>query len=1152
GCAAARDRAARARGLFARAAKLPFPQVRFTPPAAEPSPNGVVEVAPAAATPSRPTGRRAGRAVWAIAAGALIALVPAALLTSNRFAGRYEQARTDADAALARLADARAALERAADPPGLSAATEQVAAADRRAADLLTEWVAADAVAGKDRAVAVSVTGPASAQPGAPNEFVVAVRDDAGSLKGKRVEAVVRDPSGATVHTQPVAATGEARVRVPAGVWAKLGPGTEPTLAVAAVDPETGARTDLVEPVRLFGPVYTTLLTTDKAAYRPGERVLFRSLTLDRVTLRPPAREQVLRYTLTKPDGSNVGDLVGTTGVVRVLDGEAEPVLGPDGQPVRGVGCGAFTLPTADLPDGDYTLSVSELPGRGGVPPAMTRPATRTVKVRAGGPERFTKRITFDKASFAAGEVVEGTVTVRLGDEPVAGAELKAVATADGEPPPLVRLMAVDPGPNTRPNQTDAAGKVRFRFQVPRGLARADVRLLVTVKAEGVEESVAERVPVVGSEVVVEFFPEGGTLVAGVAHRVYVRATAPAGTPVDVQGVVSGPAGEVARVASPTDAAEPGVNRGIGSFTFTPAAGTRYTLTLTGRAAAHALPAAVADGVALTVAEPVTAPGQPVRVTLTAASRGRKVIVGAYLRGRLCDTRRASLEAGKPADVALTIPDARGGVVRVTVWEEPAAGGVELVPVAERLVFRTPGEVLKLAVDTADPGKLGVTATDETGKPAAAILWAAVVNAANVPGPADRSPVAHFLLAGEVRTPDEFEYADFLLSDHPQAGATLDAVLATQGWRRFAEQKHPAGAARAAQSAEAAELVARLAGQPVGAVPPAGLVAAGFRDRYAAAVREADAARAERDAAARQAAGEVRELLAAHDRSKEELAGAAAVAGAAGVPVAVAAGLGWGLAGLGLAVGLFALVRLALPLAGVAVWSAGLGGMLIWTCPTVAPVPEPGPFEVKVPEVGGSTGNGGDVTIRQPGPMAQDPRKQEPPRVLSESGQFEPPGVGIMRDVQPPVEPPPLRIPADFLGPGRPAIRPADRYDPADLAADAEARKQAKAHAIKTAGATAGRVPDAAARVREALMPAAVPLVAREYAAPRPGTDPAAPPADTLLWKPLIVLPADGNATLRVPRPATGEYQVFVAGHTADGRLGAVRAVLPAAPAPPN
>src|SRR5262249_17331973 len=47
----------------------------------------------------------------------------------------------------------------------------------------------------------------------------------------------------------------------------------------------------------------------------------------------------------------------------------------------------------------------------------------------------------------------------------------------------------------------------------------------------------------------------------------------------------------------------------------------------------------------------------------------------------------------------------------------------------------------------------------------------------------------HFLLSGEVKHPAELEHADFLLTDHPKSGESLDLLLGTQGWRRFAEQE---------------------------------------------------------------------------------------------------------------------------------------------------------------------------------------------------------------------------------------------------------------------------------------------------------------------------------------------------------------------------
>src|SRR5207244_1602538 len=101
----------------------------------------------------------------------------------------------------------------------------------------------------------------------------------------------------------------------------------------------------------------------------------------------------------------------------------------------------------------------------------------------------------------------------------------------------------------------------------------------------------------------------------------------------------------------------------------------------------------------------------------------------------------------------------RGGVVRITAFEKPEELPNEpkkpLEPVAERLVFRKPGEVLNLSfgVTPGEPGvpagqlgalpagaavKLDVRATTEKGKPTAAVVWAAVVNAGVAPGAKDR------------------------------------------------------------------------------------------------------------------------------------------------------------------------------------------------------------------------------------------------------------------------------------------------------------------------------------------------------------------------------------------------------------------------------
>src|SRR5262249_4921855 len=146
---------------------------------------------------------------------------------------------------------------------------------------------------------------------------------------------------------------------------------------------------------------------------------------------------------------------------------------------------------------------------------------------------------------------------------------------------------------------------------------------------------------------------------------------------------------------------------------------------------------------------------------------------------------------------------------RITVFEEqkvPGAGEgrATLVPRAERLVFRKQDQQLLLNVNPdrsrytpAGKVRLELSARDEKEKSVPPVLLVGGVNRsviAMADNKTDRLLPTHFLLAGEVKNSAELEHADFLLVEHPKAeenakaAVALDLLLATQGWRRFAEQ----------------------------------------------------------------------------------------------------------------------------------------------------------------------------------------------------------------------------------------------------------------------------------------------------------------------------------------------------------------------------
>jgi hypothetical protein len=473
--------------------------------------------------------------------------------------------------------------------------------------------------------------------------------------------------------------------------------------------------------------------------------------------------------------------------------------------------------------------------------------------------------------------------------------------------------------------------------------------------------------------------------------------------------------------------------------------------------------------------------------------------------------------------------DTVGGVTRITVFEE-VPGGVDR-PVAERLVFRRPGTGLKLGVKarTADgsgafaPGdtvRLDVSAATEANEPTPAVLWAAVVrhSAATAGGPTHRSLPAHFYLAGEVRSPDELEHADFLLSDHPAAGRSLDLVLGTQGWRRFAEQA-PAQF-RAKSPADADHLFAATGTVPVslGRQNPA---FDEYWPRYEAAHGKLKDARQRLTAVTPSVTGET-----------EYAAARSAFLAAAGELDAIThptrrtwrgvVAVGLLVAGLGLLV-----IRKRGPVRVAAVGSVALAGAvglsLVVTAhrggwrETARAASSEAAFalpalvlpseEIALPE----PPKGSQVVVKpdpNSGVMVPLTAKNQTTRTAT----LLPPEAGT------------TPAPATRIRNEQPAVGQAFRWTPefAELAKSPSAADFCK-RVMEMAHTTVPRTP---------------PLIVREYAHRRTADGPDL--AETLLWHPVLVVPGHGSATVEFAlSDAETAYQVVVAGHTLDGRIGA-------------
>jgi hypothetical protein len=758
---------------------------------------------------------------WALAAGLMIAVITAMIAVAWSISF-YQGA--DVEQAEERLTTANAELRRIRNDVDVKRADVQkdMQAIKDQVDRLMIDYQKVDTKVRADdqKRVRFEIKTPRSIQAGATNRIEVQVKPGNPDMPPQVVKdvvaRVVNDTTKQVLFTTHVLR--DHQFTLPRDLPVR--PGDSLSLEVEAdVD---GAPAQVREHLTLLTPEYVTHLSTDRPMYRPGEVVRFRSLTLDRFSLQPASEDLNLRFRIIGPHNNELYKHDVST---RLIDKDKQPVLGPDGQPLHGLGTGEFVLPK-DLPGGVYSLIVVEQNERF---PAERR----TFVVHRWQQPRFNKEAEFTRASYGPGDQVTlrgkvSRVAGRPGPGGGAGGPLIVPAPGVGAPGMVgmggenihLQATAAIGGQQIRNEErgVEQDGSFTFEFNLPPKLATdsGSVTLLFSDANGGDVETLVKPIPIVLRDVNVAFYPEGGDLVVGVPNRVYFQATTGTYRPAEIRGrilertvtrdkigreIVGKETREVMRVETLNDDKEPGINQGLGAFTFTPHTDRRYELALdvpVGIARVYKLEAAKNTGVALHLPEGVVANDIPVAVT--SVGRDRELLIGTYCRGRLLDHTPVMAPAGKKQDVVLHPAVNAGGVYRITVFEKQQPG-VEprFKEVAERLIFRKQTAEVHVAMrpnfQAYTPGDsvyLDLEARNEKNQVVPVVTMLAVIDSSVLKLANDRaarSMPTHFLLTTEIRRPEDLENADALLGTHPRAAQALDLLLGSQGWRRFAEQK---------------------------------------------------------------------------------------------------------------------------------------------------------------------------------------------------------------------------------------------------------------------------------------------------------------------------------------------------------------------------
>ena len=616
--------------------------------------------------------------------------------------------------------------------------------------------------------VRLVVTGPANLEAEVTNTFQVRTTNIQNEPLSTAVEYRLYDNQGA-IRAQDTVRTDKAGrydIALPAEMTTD-----QSRLEIEAVG--TKSRDIMKTHIRVNDASYETYLSTDKPLYRPGEVVRFRSLTLSRFGWRA-TRDLPVTFELLGPAGNPIPNML------------------PSGVTQRGVGNGVFQI-LPGMPGGKYTILAKS-------PQGAFEQRKREFFIRDYRPPRLQKELEFTRDSYAAGdEVVADFAAQRTEGGAVSDQPLTITATVDGT---LVF--------ESNDLKTTHDGTRQIRFRLPSEINVGDATLAVVVDDGGTRETIAKTIPINLGKVDVQFYPEGGELVAGITSRVYFFASDPLGKPVHIEGHIVD--GQERRVASVTTTHE-----GRGQFDLLGSA-TKYRLQITNPPGVTTKPALPpvnknADFVMRTAG--VLAPHKPVTVEIRSTTPGKPLVLTAVCRGASVGqvslvtepTQEETTDNVSVTRTTLALPPEADGVIRLTLYDHSRQ---PVRPVAERLVYRKPSRQLQLTLNENQtkhtPGetvKLVISATDEKQRPRPAVLGVTVVDSGvlNLADEKRASVTTHFRLASEIDHPEDLEDIEFFVGDEPASSEALDLLLGTQGWRRFVDAKHIAQVDAAASTA---------------------------------------------------------------------------------------------------------------------------------------------------------------------------------------------------------------------------------------------------------------------------------------------------------------------------------------------------------------
>jgi len=379
---------------------------------------------------------------------------------------------------------------------------------------------------------------------------------------------------------------------------------------------------------------------------------------------------------------------------------------------------------------------------------------------------KLLMKLEFEKEAYGSGDKTAAILNLRdLQDQPIVNHSLSFIANIKGHLPIQQNIT------------TDTEGEAIIQFNLPQNLASSNGLLNVIVQHEGFTESIARKIPIVLQNIDLQFFPEGGDLVAGFTNKIAFKALNEFGDPADISGVIINENGaEVTTFQSFHD--------GMGAFSLNLPHGGNLKAKITqpkGISTLFDLPKFSPKHLIASLTEE-----ESNQLNLAISThRDLDILVVTRMNEQLFFSKKISLKKGI-TNVPIATDEMPVGIAQVTIF-----AGKD--PVWERLAFVNHDRKLKFDIKTnkeayqsREQVTMEIEVKDDADQPIPGNFSIAVVDDKLHSFADDKQPniMAQLLLQSELK--GEIHEPNFYFDEEEEkAKQALDYVMLTHGWRTF-------------------------------------------------------------------------------------------------------------------------------------------------------------------------------------------------------------------------------------------------------------------------------------------------------------------------------------------------------------------------------